>query len=785
METIYRLASGSGPGSNAIEQYAKETICKGHLTSEISSTVKSIIKEVFSTIGSEISTPSTSHDVKPLSRTISSQHILCETSSPAVSDLCHLLEAALLHGLKEKLSLSKMTAAVLGPRSPQKQSLNPTATSSDTYSQDFWPIIQILCHNQVSESIMRLTNVYTDIGRCRAWLRITLNEGLFGSYMEALSSDTSLLHGFYRSSAYVRDKDHMDSLKSIMKSIDSLTFQLNYDSSNLNTWSPFTLKMIGIQVKADPIPVMPAVDALDEVRRMEKSSTPTSSSSRKKNNLHLKRNTGGRMQTSSLQSKLEAQNSHSESGSTDYLSSLTNLSIRSDEDKMDTDELNASRSRDNSSSEVIAPSPQVSAMPNINITTVSGEEKTIETATPPINISMTSTSKNRGLNADSIAGGNSISRRTGWSSSPPSSTTERHNAQQLPQQDYSSMYSHYIESTEVVLSSTPDLKDLQFGSSPSARRSIPRASLPTGRQKPSPQFTIFAAKKRSARETKDREVVSFAAGGNFEVIPKSIVLNNEESETQEFLLQLNRIGREVGLDEQDYKCNSCGRPIGMIYGKFRTCRFDGYNYCLDCHANEEAQIPSRIIYNWDFRKYPVAKKNKKLLDVTETDPLLDIKITSPSLYSAIPELALTLDLRTQLFFLHAYIFTCQESIAQALRKLVWPKEHLFEHVHLYSVADLVQVNSGALQNQIKKAVLFARNHVISCVLCSQKGFICELCKNPNIIYPFDTGTTFRCDSCKAVFHRSCCTAAEKPFSCPRCLRIQRRKIAVESNDTFE
>jgi len=375
------------------------------------------------------------------------------------------------------------------------------------------------------------------------------------------------------------------------------------------------------------------------------------------------------------------------------------------------------------------------------------------------------------------------------------------------------MFTKYVESTEVVLSSTPDLKDIHFGMSPSKKSSQnqkdslfpsqsnrgtttkplpPRVHRLQQQQQP-PKFTIFNARKVSKKEAKDKEVAAYAAGGDFEVIPKSIVLNNSEPETQEFLMQLNHIGGEIGLDQQDYKCYSCGRPIGMIYGRYRNCKFDGYNYCIDCHKNDESVIPARVMLNWDFKKYPVSKKNKKLLDATESDPLLDVKVSSPLLYSVVAELALCLDLRTQLFFLHAYIFTCQESIALELRKMVWPREHLFEHVHLYSINDMSQVMSGSLVALIRKAINFARRHVLSCSLCSQKGFICELCSSTQIIYPFDTSTTRRCDGCKAVFHRSCVidkmssspSGSSLQDMCPRCLRIRRRKLAEEDTSFKE
>ena len=44
------------------------------------------------------------------------------------------------------------------------------------------------------------------------------------------------------------------------------------------------------------------------------------------------------------------------------------------------------------------------------------------------------------------------------------------------------------------------------------------------------------------------------------------------------------------------------------------------------------------------------------------------------------------ELRQQLRMLRAYLFTCKQSIADDLRRQVWPREHLYEYVHMYSLA---------------------------------------------------------------------------------------------------
>ena len=44
---------------------------------------------------------------------------------------------------------------------------------------------------------------------------------------------------------------------------------------------------------------------------------------------------------------------------------------------------------------------------------------------------------------------------------------------------------------------------------------------------------------------------------------------------------------------------------------------------------------------------------------------------------------------------------------------------------------------------LKKAISFAAKHVYQCRLCSQKGFVCEICNNPKVIYPFEMEETYR------------------------------------------
>ncbi|XP_072637088.1 putative pleckstrin homology domain-containing family M member 1P isoform X2 [Canis lupus baileyi] len=88
------------------------------------------------------------------------------------------------------------------------------------------------------------------------------------------------------------------------------------------------------------------------------------------------------------------------------------------------------------------------------------------------------------------------------------------------------------------------------------------------------------------------------------------------------------------------------------------------------------------------------------------------------------------------------------------------RNYLLESPHKYSVADLQQ-------------------HVYHCDLCTQRGFICQICHHHDIIFPFEFDTTVRCGECKTVFHQSCQAVVKK--GCPRCAR--RRKYQEQSTLT--
>uniref|UniRef100_K7E2A7 Pleckstrin homology domain-containing family M member 3 n=1 Tax=Monodelphis domestica TaxID=13616 RepID=K7E2A7_MONDO len=248
--------------------------------------------------------------------------------------------------------------------------------------------------------------------------------------------------------------------------------------------------------------------------------------------------------------------------------------------------------------------------------------------------------------------------------------------------------------------------------------------------------------------------------------------NKRQSVTTSFLSILTTLSLERGLTAQSFKCAGCQRSIGLSNGKAKVCSYSGWYYCSSCHVDDHFLIPARIVHNWDIAKYKVSKQAKEFLEYVYEEPLIDIQQENPMLYRHVEPLATVVRLRQQLKSLRAYLFSCRAAVAEDLRRRIFPREYLLQQIHLYSLADLQQVIEGKLAPFLGKVIKFATSHVYSCSLCSQKGFICEICNNGEILYPFEDISTSRCESCGAVFHAEC---KVKSVPCPRCVRRELQK----------
>ncbi|XP_029659127.1 pleckstrin homology domain-containing family M member 2 [Formica exsecta] len=641
--------------------------------------------------------------------------------------LCSVLEAVFLHGLKDTL-LNRVTEALSGP-------------DFDAMPQpSFWGPLLVFSHRQIIDQIQALSQVTTEVGYCRAWIRLALNEGLLASYFCSIRRDNSALKPYYNRSAYMRDVDLVEVAQRLIESLDYVRFELACNSSLLNFWSSTPLLIAGIW--SPPMKSCPVFSAVDIAKTITTELTDNFDEVETASSIGSSIGIGSFTSSQSMFNNV-ASISEDEAlkiilankKSDNIVQHLHNDPVDTVTDRMH--ESNVTQQRDRNSADTVIKNQtadkqevkEAQQMSNGN----AEKEDTDNIAADTENPVLQNTSRGPDTVNDTTATvGNSLIRKLGWStsfedcqSSLTSSVISQGSAKDAPRTPGDGpTYDALIQSYQTAGTSTvPDLQEF---------------------------FKKYPKKEETIVEE----------GPKIQPEPK-VAINFEE--------QLGNISREKGLDVQNYNCFDCGEAIGMTFSKAHVCWYSGNYYCSKCMAEGQYIIPSRMIHNWDLKQYPISRKAATYL--TDKPALLDLKILNPKIYMAVDTMAQLQSLRIQLNLLRAYLFTCREPIIESLQKKVAPRDYLYEHVHQYSVLDLLDIPNGILAQQLQKVVEFARNHVINCWLCSQKGFICEVCNNTKVIYPFDMESTFRCGSCNAVFHTDCLNAS-KP--CPKCERRRKR-----------
>lgn len=579
---------------------------------------------------------------------------------------------------------------------------------------NFWPVILIISHRDSIEQVNELSFISSEVGRSRAWVRLALNNGQICSYLSVLLQDSHTLKDYYKTTAFLRDPERADITLGVLQPLASLTFNLATNAAVLNTWTQTPLVLAGIWtpsiqgVISDP--VLAATDVASTVHDVQTHGMGIPIASTPISDHMFDMIIGGTPETSFISDYMEKSEA-------DTVKHEDKSSIKTKEILQDT-KSNLNETREEKKKEVA---------PTVEEESANSSQRKQENALPDNHTNQLETS------ISSTDNGRVFGRE--WSIDSMSHST----IETAP--EYNRLFS--------------DLEGL--GGFPS----VPGLVVPDLDMSPSSTPSEEVSNESSQSDVAEKL--------SYEVVP---VKQPSAEEMRRLLPLLTRLTTEEGLDAQTYKCNQCKSYIGMIYGKPRVCGYDSKYYCYECHENESALIPARIVHNWDFTLYPVCSANFQWLSSVNHLPLIDLRTVNPRLYCHIEDLAELQMLRTQLLYVRAYLFTCRSEAGQKLRKLVWPREHLYEHVHLYSVFDLQLVASGQLASKVRYAVTFGRDHVTHCEVCSVRGFHCELCSDSEVIYPFQLGNTYTCGVCYGVYHSSCARGWKE---CPRCVRRAARK----------
>lgn len=202
---------------------------------------------------------------------------------------------------------------------------------------------------------------------------------------------------------------------------------------------------------------------------------------------------------------------------------------------------------------------------------------------------------------------------------------------------------------------------------------------------------------------------------------------------------------------------------------FRFCNYLGRYFCTGCHENKLTIIPARVIYYWDFKKYPVSNFSLDILQSMVKEPVFNIHHLNPTLLRKIEKLKHVSLARSQLTKLARYVSACR--LASDLHTTI--SASLVTDNEMYSLDDLCNTKSGVLGPLLRGVVSRGLAHVKECPLCQARAFICEGCRNSASIFPFQTGV-FECPECLSCYHKSCYVKKLKS-ECVKCARVQLRR----------
>nr|XP_036220543.1 differentially expressed in FDCP 8 homolog isoform X1 [Bactrocera oleae] len=265
---------------------------------------------------------------------------------------------------------------------------------------------------------------------------------------------------------------------------------------------------------------------------------------------------------------------------------------------------------------------------------------------------------------------------------------------------------------------------------------------------------------------------------------------------------INEICPEIGLAAQRYKCPECGillnftlpKPISC-FGSNKTeenswieprlCDYSGLYYCPNCHWNDYSIIPARVVHNWDFTQYKVSRSSLQEINLFYEKPLIKLEEANPKLFVFLEKLGSVKKLRQNLFYMRKYLLECRSATEEKLLdKQITnhlnndnvganeSRRHLIQSTDFYSIKDLELIEKGILVDYLQKVLNAFDQHIRNCELCHAKAYICEICDNNEVIFPFDDGCIM-CNKCNSIYHRVCMT--RKNMSCPKCIRWQERK----------
>ncbi len=178
----------------------------------------------------------------------------------------------------------------------------------------------------------------------------------------------------------------------------------------------------------------------------------------------------------------------------------------------------------------------------------------------------------------------------------------------------------------------------------------------------------------------------------------------------------------------------------------------------------------------------MSKKAKNFLEKIYNEPVITLESLNPQLFErSSSQLAKIKRLRFKLYNCRVYISSCRFAVELTKQLYSQFDDFIINDQHVYSIETLFKIKKTNYCEDLKSIVTQIIEHIRNCELCSQQGYICGLCNDNELLYPFDLDKVEKCANCLACYHKSC---FKRPEQCPRCKRKQHRlqSIASTSNN---
>ncbi|XP_065565475.1 differentially expressed in FDCP 8 homolog isoform X2 [Artemia franciscana] len=176
---------------------------------------------------------------------------------------------------------------------------------------------------------------------------------------------------------------------------------------------------------------------------------------------------------------------------------------------------------------------------------------------------------------------------------------------------------------------------------------------------------------------------------------------------------ITKICPEKGLHNQIYACVECGTVLSRNYkaSEPRLCDYTGLYFCPTCHWNKKSIIPARVIHNWDFKPRPVSNGSYQYLRIMEKVAVINMDDLNHKIFGLVEELDRLKELRQIILAAKEYLIACETAANQRILSVLKHRSHFIETSASYSLADLIDLESGVLLPFIENIVGKFEKHI--------------------------------------------------------------------------